>query len=146
MTAERLLVLLLRAAAIILLLATAAIFLPHSWMQRGHEYLGLGELPELPLAGYLTRSISALYATLGAFTWVMANDVHRYRPMVSLWAWFHVVFGVVMLGVDWHSGMPWYWTAIEGPGLFGIGVLTLGLLARVDGGGASAGVQAGADR
>ncbi|HEY8503048.1 MAG TPA: hypothetical protein VIL46_00600 [Gemmataceae bacterium] len=131
MTAERLLVLILRLSAVILLAATFAVFLPFSWMNAGHEALGLGPLPDIPLVHYLNRSIAALYAAFGAFTWIIAGDVRRFRPLVVFWGWFHVVFGAAVLGIDLHAGMPWFWTAAEGPTLIAAGLLVLVLLRRV---------------
>lgn len=125
------LVLLLRLSAAALALAALAIFLPESWMAWAHAKLGMGELSRGPLVGYLNRSIAALYAAVGVLTWLIAGDVVRYRPLVAWWGWFHVAFGALMLGVDWYEGMPWFWTAVEGPGLFCAGVLTLVLLRTV---------------
>lgn len=131
MIAERLLVLLLRVSAVILLLATFAIVMPSEWMTRGDELFDLRTHAGEPLFEYLTRSLSAMYASLGVLSWVLASDLARYRPLITLWGWFHIGFGVVILGIDTWAGMPWYWTAIEGPGLVVAGSLTLYLLHRV---------------
>lgn len=131
MTAERLLVLLLRASALILLLALLAIVMPPEWMTQGGELFGLQTHVGEPLFEYLTRSLSALYASWGVMTWAIASNISRYRPLVALWGWFHVVLGAVLLGIDTWAGMPWYWTALEGPSLVGLGFFTLFLLSRV---------------
>jgi hypothetical protein len=36
-----------------------------------------------------------------------------------------VVFGLMMLAIDWHAAMPMAWAMIEGPSLMGMGVLVL---------------------
>jgi hypothetical protein len=45
----------------------------------------------------------------------MASDVERYRPLVRLFAVALVLLSVVFTGVDLAAGMPWWWTAFEGP-------------------------------
>lgn len=131
MTAERLLVLLLRLSAIILWCAIPAIFFPFSWMDAGHRWLGLGPLPELPLIHYLNRSVAALYASLGVFTWLISRDVRHHRLMVLFWAWMHIIYGAFLIGIDVHAGMPWFWTIAEGPGLIVAGIIVLILLRKI---------------
>ena len=52
-----------------------------------HRQVGLGELPQVPIVGYLTRSISALYALHGALLVFMAGDVRRYLPSFASSPW-----------------------------------------------------------
>ncbi|MGO8746577.1 MAG: hypothetical protein ACLQNE_11360 [Thermoguttaceae bacterium] len=63
---ERTLVLLLRLDAILLLMAMIPSMMPFEWMKEIHRCLGLGELPDGPIMGYLTRSLSVMYAMHGA--------------------------------------------------------------------------------
>ena len=72
-------------------------------------------MPQIPIVGYLTRSISALYALHGALLVFMAGDVHRYLPVVRFLAVAGAVFGAVLLGIDCAVGMPQSWTIGEGP-------------------------------
>lgn len=44
-----------------MLTALVAVVMPYEWMNVIHRQAGLGELPHVPIVGYLTRSISALY-------------------------------------------------------------------------------------
>ena len=41
-----------------------------------------------------------------------------------------IVFGLQMLAIDLHAGMPLMWTLVEGPSLVAMGVLVLSLLRR----------------
>ena len=53
---ERTLVLLLRLDAILLLTALFFSIMPFEWMKDIHRFLRMGELPDQPIMGYLTRS------------------------------------------------------------------------------------------
>jgi hypothetical protein len=115
MTREKLLVILLRLAGIAMLPAFLAIFLPTNWMIASHRWLGLGEFPDSALVQYLTRSIAALYGFHGLLALIVSLDVRRYRPIVWYLAAMNVAFGIAMILIDLHAGMPWYWTVAEGP-------------------------------
>ncbi len=80
-----------------------------------HQQMELGELPHTPIVGYLTRSLSALYAVHGALPVFLAGHVRRYLPVVRFLAVARVVFGVLMFGIDHAVGMPLPCTAGEGP-------------------------------
>ncbi|MEM8963858.1 MAG: hypothetical protein AAGD38_20410 [Acidobacteriota bacterium] len=129
--AERWLALVMRLSGAILVLAFAAVLLPPAWMAWSHEKLGFGPLPETPVFEYLARSISLLYGCRGVAYLLLARDIRRYLPVIALFGWLDLVFGVAMLGIDLHAGMPWWWTAFEGPGLFVVGIITLSLVFRV---------------
>lgn len=83
---ERILVWLLRLGGAVMLTALGAVVMPFDWMNSIHRQVGLGELPHVPIVGYLTRSISALYALHGALLVFMAVDVRRYLPVVRFLA------------------------------------------------------------
>ena len=51
---ERTLVWLLRLSAVLLLTAIVPAVMPFAWMKAIHRLLGMGELPEGPIIGYLT--------------------------------------------------------------------------------------------
>src|SRR5262245_10681425 len=105
-SAERALAWSLRLAAGLLLLAGPFAFMPHDWMSAVHEWLGLGPLPELPIVGYLTRSVSALYAFYGVITLWISRDVRRYGPLIDMLGIGNVVFGGFMLLLDRLVTMP----------------------------------------
>src|SRR4051794_12836969 len=80
---ERRLCWFLRITAVVLLPAAGAVVMPYAWMNAIHHALGLGTLPDAPLVAYLTRSLSALYAGLGVYCWILSGDVKRYRPLLA---------------------------------------------------------------
>ncbi len=129
--AEIWLALLLRIAGGIMLLAFGAVFMPTEWMAASHRWLGLGEFPASPLVDYLTRSASVLYGIHGGCYMVVARDVRRHAPVIKFLAATAVLFGVLILGIDLHAGMPWYWTFSEGPSVLAFGVLLLVLLRSI---------------
>ena len=114
-----------------MLLAFGAVFMPTEWMAASHRWLGLGEFPASPLVNYLTRSASVLYGIHGGLYLVVAQDVRRYAGVLAYLAAMNIVFGLLMLGIDLQAGMPWYWTASEGPSVLAFGVLLLVLLRSV---------------
>lgn len=113
MPAERLFVWFLRLTALMLLGAAGAIFLPHDWMNAASEWLELGELPRAPLLQYLTRSVSLLYAALGASFWFLSNDVRRYQPFLRFLVPTTFVFDVTLIGIDLWIPMPHLWSIGE---------------------------------
>jgi hypothetical protein len=138
MTAERLLFLLVRVNAGVLLLAVPCVLLPFAWMDAIHrEALGFGSLPDVPITKYMARSLCVAYALHGAIILSVTLDWARYRPMVPLLARLHIGFGCAMLGVDWESGMPWWWTFSEGPSIIAFALLILAVNRRASRGGKS---------
>src|SRR5262249_22985274 len=73
--------------------------------------------------------VSAFYAVYGALCLVVAADLGRYRPLVRFLGAAFALTSAVFLGVDLAEGMPWWWTASEGPGGVVFGAL-LFVLAR----------------
>ncbi len=122
---DKALVILLRIVGVGSLFALVAVFMPSSWMATTHRWLGLGEMPTGPVVEYLARDLSAFYALMGALCLVVASDLERYRPLVRFLAAAVVLMGVVFTGVDLAAGMPWWWTASEGPGGVVFGALLL---------------------
>jgi hypothetical protein len=130
--ADKVLVVLLRYLLGILgLFALVAVFMPLSWMAATHRWLGLGEMPTGPLVEYLARSLSAIYAVFGVLCLLVAADLNRCRPLVRFLGVALALIGVVLLGVDLAAGMPWWWTAFEGPPGVPVGALVF-FLARSD--------------
>lgn len=128
---ERILQLILRVGGGVMLTAFAAVFLPVEWMEACHRWLGLGDFPRAPLTEYLTRSISALYGVHGGMFLVLSSDVRRMRPAIRVLALLNLLFGVLVFGIDLHAGLPWYWTAAEGPPVVGVALVLLYLVGRV---------------
>lgn len=109
------LVILLRLAGTITVTAFLAMFLPVDWMAATHARLGLGEFPRAPIVDYLARTVAALYGFHGVLLLIVSTDTVRYRPIVSFVAVMNVIFGIIVLAVDLHAGLPLWWTLIEGP-------------------------------
>jgi hypothetical protein len=131
MTADRLLLWLVRLNAVILLCALPCALLPFSWMDAVHRgWLGLGPLPDAAITRYMARSLSLVYAGHGFVALAVALDWQRYRTLAPLLAWLHVGFGAAMVAIDLEAGLPWWWIAGEGPPLAGFGVLMLALYRR----------------
>jgi hypothetical protein len=72
---------------------------------------------------YLARCVSAIDALLGAPCLVMASDLERYRPLVRFFGVALALIGIVFTGIDVVAGMPWWWTAFEGPPGVPVGAL-----------------------
>jgi len=114
----------------ILMLAVLAVLLPVAWMQSVHRWLGLGEFPDLPITAYLARSTSLLYAVHGALMMYTGLTLRWHWRFVPYFGWLHVIFGLVVLGIDLSAPMPWGWTAVEGGPVAAAGVLVLVLNRR----------------
>jgi hypothetical protein len=101
--------------------------MPFSWMAATHRWLGLGEMPTGPVVKYLARSPSAFYALAGALCLAVASDLGRYRPLAPFLGVAFALLSLALLGVDLAAGMPWWWSASEGPGgvVFGVVLFVL---------------------
>ena len=99
-------------------------------MAVAHNWLGMGEFPAAPLTDYLARSVSALYGFHGVLLFIIAGDPVRYERIVLYLGVTNIVFGLMLLAIDWHARMPLLWTAFEGPPVVGLGVLVLYLRSR----------------
>ena len=128
---EKALVLLLRGSAVLLLTALVPAMMPFAWMKEIHSQLGMGELPEGPIMGYLTRSLSGMYAMHGALGFFVSLDIHRYLPVVKCLAVLCVLFGIGLLVLDVAVGMPTFWILCEGPFVIVLGGVLLWLTGRV---------------
>ena len=127
----RFLIVFLRVSGSVALCAVVAVLMPHHSMNVIHQWLGLGELPDEPIVGYLARSTSAFYALIGALSWIVSFDLGRYRTILLFLGWTGLVMGVALFCVDIVEGMPTYWIAFEGPSYTLFGILILCLARRV---------------
>jgi hypothetical protein len=128
---ERTLVLLLRLDGIIMLAALLPSMMPLAWMKEIHRFLGMGELPDGPIIGYLTRSLSLMYAIHGAVLLFLSWDVHRFLPIVKVVAVLTILFGLWLIALDVVAGMPVFWIVCEGPSLFFLYCVVFWLTGRV---------------
>lgn len=128
---ERLFKLFLRVLGSVALLALVAVVMPYSWMNAIHKWLGMGKLPSEPIVGYLARSTSAFYALLGALLWVVSFDLVRHRLILRFLGVAIIVFGGILLIVDFVEGMPLWWRFWEGPINMAFGTIILILSNRI---------------
>jgi hypothetical protein len=131
MNAERLVVFLMRIGGLSTLLALPASFLPFEWMNAIHQRVGLGPLPDLPITGYLTRSLSWFYAMHGALWLFLSTDLRRYSGVIRFLLLLSAGFGVGMVVLDWWVRMPLPWTLCEGPSIILFSLVILWLLRKV---------------
>jgi len=128
---EKALVLILRCSGILLLAALIPVVMPFSWMQIIHRWMGMGELPTEPIVGYLTRSLSLLYAIHGALILYVSTNILRFLPVVKCLAILGVAFGVIMIFLDIATGMPSFWTLCEGPFLIPLSIAIFWLASKI---------------
>jgi len=113
------------------LLAFVAVAMPYSWMNAVHQWLGMGQLPDEPIVGYLARSTSAFYAFLGGLLWVVSWDLRRHRTVLCYLGAAIILFGATLFTIDLLEGMPLYWSLCEGPIDIGFGIVILYLSYRI---------------
>jgi hypothetical protein len=129
---EETLVALLRVSAVLLLTAAIPAVMPFSWMNAVHQYLGMGELPQGPIMGYLTRSLSAMYVLHGGLVLFISLDVRRHLAVVKCLAVLLIIFGTGMIVLDVMVGMPWFWILSEGPLIVLFSIIVFWLARRID--------------
>jgi hypothetical protein len=129
--AERVLVILLRLSGIVLLSALIPAVMPHSWMDQIHRQMDLGQLPDMPIVGYLTRSLSAMYALHGAIVFFVSPDVRRYLPLIRCLFVLGFLFGLGMVVLDRAVNMPTVWACCEGPSIIILSAVALWVTSRV---------------
>jgi hypothetical protein len=97
--------------------AVFAAVMPRSWMDASSSLLKVDPLGDSPLAGYLARLASALYAlhgtTLGIIAWYLPRSLFMVKPVGVA----TICFGLLMYWIDLAEGMPTYWSAVEGTAL-----------------------------
>jgi hypothetical protein len=128
---EKALTVFLRVIGGAALLALAAVVMPLSSMVSIHRWLDLGGVPITPAVEYLARSVSAFYALFGALCLFLSSDLPRHRPIVRFLGVLGAFTGVIIIGIDVAAGMPWWWTAFEGPPTIPAAALIF-FLARLD--------------
>ena len=94
---EKILKLLLRFPGTTSLFALVFVVAPCSWLDSIHSFLGMGQLPDKPVVGYLARSTSALYAILGGLFWTVSFDLERHRLVLRYLGAAIILFGAAFL-------------------------------------------------
>lgn len=123
----RLLKVVLLAAGIMMLAAFAAMVMPRAQMAWMHQWLGLGQFPDAPIAEYLARLTSGLYGLLGVLLLICTRDVRRHSAIIRALAVGIAALAVAGLVYGWLGGMPlwWLWADAATAGGFAIAVLWL---------------------
>jgi hypothetical protein len=127
---DRRLRLAIRLNAIVLLVAAVPVLFPTDLMAGMHARMGLGEFPRGRLTEYLTRSAAACYALHGAVVWMLSWDVRRYRDLITGMYRLHLLFALTVCGIDLWSGMPAWWTLVEGGTIAVVAVVIGGMNRR----------------
>ena len=131
MNQEKLFKLFLRIIGVCGLSALPAVFMPYSWMNAIHSFLGMGEMPNDPITGYLARSESAIYVLLRVLYITLSFNIHRFRPVLCYLGGATVILAVMMVTIDIRERMPVYWIVSEGFGNTIIGCVTLVMALRL---------------
>jgi hypothetical protein len=106
---------LLRITGVAMLGALVFMFCPFEWMAAIHRRIGIGELAYTPLLSYLIRTLSALYAILGAILLFISFDIDRYGLLIRLFGILAILGGLGVTILDAILHLPLFWTAAEGP-------------------------------
>lgn len=139
-TAEGWLVLLLRLIGGLCLLALVALWMPRTWLDAGHRWLGWGAFPAAPVAEYLARSVSALSAFYGGLLVSLSSDVRRYCPLIRYQAVAIMLLSACGVVVGGWAGVPRWFVGGDALACWAYGVPMVVLAGRVDRG------RAGPDR
>ncbi len=131
MSARRLLIWVLRVSGVTMLCALVFVVCPFRWMAAIHGRLGMGELAYTPLLSYLIRTLSAMYASMGAILLFVSRDVGRYRSLISFLGWLGLVEGAGVTALDALLRLPLFWTAAEGPLTVALGGVLIALAAKI---------------
>ena len=122
---------LLRVTGVAMLGGLVFVFCPFAWMQRIHAGIGMGELEYTPLMSYLTRTLSAMYAVVGAILLFVSLDIRRYLPLIRLLGVIAIAGGIGVTILDAMLRLPAFWTLLEGPLTIGLGIALLVLSGKV---------------
>ena len=123
---------LLRVTGLTMLCALVFVFCPFQWMAAIHQRLGMGQLNYSPLMSYLTRMLSAMYASLGAVFVFTSFDIVRYLPLVRFVGAVTILGGAGVTILDAIIKLPIFWTVSEGPFTVLLGLAMVLLASRVN--------------
>lgn len=127
--AEKLLKVLLVCAGLACCTAIVPMLMPRGWIAKVHrDWLGMGEFPDQPVAEYLARATSGMYALYGGLLLLLAGRVKRYARLIRYQA---VAIAALAVVGAFYGGMPWYWVVGDVATAGGFCALTLVLQARM---------------
>ena len=125
---DRAVSLIFRLAGCLNLTALLFAFAPRGVLEWGHRALLTAPFPEEPVAEYLARSASLLYAFHGVLLIYAAGDVRKYAGWLRLYGRLVLLAGPAYLGLGLVAGMPAWWAWGEGATLLLGGALVLLLM------------------
>lgn len=116
---------LLRFVALVLFTGLPGVLHPRAAIEKFSWLMGLGQPNLQPLTVYLGGNAGYAFVALGVLTWVISNDVVRYRPLVILYGWILLIGAAAYLWIDLQSMLPWWWVAMDSVSslLLGAGIL-----------------------
>ena len=88
------------------MLALIPLLMPRSWLNAGHQFLGLGEFPTAPIAEYLARSVSGLCAFYGGLLLLLARDVRRFVSIIRYQAVAMMTLSAIGIFAGVRAGVP----------------------------------------
>lgn len=111
---DRILRVILRVIGCTGMLAYPCALFPFAWMNAIAQWAGIGTLPDDPIVGYLARSLSFFYGMTSTMVLVCSTDIDRYRRLIRVFGALAFALGALLLTYDATSGMPRWWTFVEG--------------------------------
>ena len=104
----------LRVIAVMQILVVGLVFVPLTWLDAWHGWLGLGPMPDDALLRFVIRGAAFAQAGIGVLMWVMATDVVRFRPLVVACGWIYLIGGPAFYWIEVAAGMPQFWCLADG--------------------------------
>jgi hypothetical protein len=129
---------LLRLVGGVCLLALVSLWMPRSWIDAGHRWLGWGAFPASPIAEYLARSVSSLCAFYGGLLIALSFEVRRYSPLIRYQAAAIMLLSACGVVVGRWAGVPWWFVGGDAVACWAYGVPMLVLAWQVERGRAEA--------
>ena len=116
---------LLRIVAIFLILDGGAFFLPERWINSVLAWCVLEPMPHATLMRYILLAAGYLQIAMGAWIWVIASDVVRYRPLVVTTIAIFIGGAPFFYVMDAIVGMPRWWCFMDFISCFLCGAIPL---------------------
>ena len=124
--------LLLRILGGICVSALIPLFMPRSWLDVGHQFLGLDEFPTAPIAEYLARSVSALCVFYGGLLLLLARDVRRFVSIIRYQAVAIMILSAIGIFAGVRAGVPAFFVIADALGCWIFLLPILVLAARLN--------------
>ncbi len=104
---------LLRIIAIFMVFDGVAFFLPERWINSLLAWCVLEPMPHAVFLSYLLQGAGYMQIAIGAYIWVIASDVIRYRPLVITTIAIFLVGAPVFYAIDTAIGLPQWWRIMD---------------------------------